>query len=427
MRILVVILLLFIFFGLEAQKRSNDEFMLTPDMIYSFGQEYNSWSVTAGFGPVFMYADQSSYSLFPDQKIDFGPSVWVTKHLVPAFAFELQYLQSDMSGQEGNYGFRGDLMDVSINGIAIINQMSARPGPINDKWNYYLKIGVGATLFRSQLFDVTTGRVAQRSQVYDSSNPNYVVLGYDAENPDEKTNRAADIVLPFGVGVMYRINNSFDVGLESMLRFSASDRLDNILTGATNDRYLFTNLNVSYKFGNKNRRHERWTYRAEGMDMFGRPRKNNVDDEIRQLEEDIARYEANRPIDKDSVVITQTLRIIYDQYDVKTIFFPSGRFDRFSPADQLLLGRVAIDLLNYNDKQLTLYGYADALGENEENMELSRQRCLAVKEFLVHELEIAPERIKIVPRGESDPLSPVEELSPRGLRMVNRRVDLVLE
>jgi outer membrane protein OmpA-like peptidoglycan-associated protein len=428
MRIIgIIAFIFFTTFVAESQNRRDSVFVLTPDMIFSFGQSYNSWSVGAGFGPVFMYADQSGYSMFPDREIDFGPSLQITKHLVPAFAFEMQYLQSDMFGQEGAYGFRGDLMDISINGIAIINQMSARPGPVNDKWNYYLKIGVGATLFRSRLFSVGTGDVVQRSQLYDSSNPDYVVLGYDVKDPDKKTSRAVDIVLPIGAGLMYRINNRFDVGVESVLRFSASDRLDNILTGATNDRYLYTSLNVSYKFGDKDQRHMRWTYRAEGMDMFGRPQEDPLTDEIRQLEEDIDIYEANRPVDKDSVVITETLRVIYDQYNVKTIFFPSGVFRRFSPADQLLMGRIAVELNNNPDKTLTLYGYSDTDGEAEDNLELSRERCLAVKEFFVHDLGMEPGRINIVPVGEEDPLSPVSELSPRGLKMANRRVDLVIE
>lgn len=427
MRVFICSIFVFFSFAVAAQNRNQPELKLTPDMIFSFGQSYNSWSVTAGFGPVFMYADQSGYSLFPNREIDLGPSVWVTKHLVPAFAFELQYLQSDMFGQEGQYGFRGDLMDVSVNGIAIINQMSARPGPIKDKLNYYLKIGVGATLFRSRLFHTRTGELVRRSQIYNTANQDYVVLGYEADSPDEQTDRATDIVVPLGVGLMYRISNSFDAGIESVLRFSASDRLDNILTGATNDRYLYTAVNVSYKFGDKDRRHMRWTYRSEGMDVFGRPQEDPVEDEIKKLEEDIARYEANRPVDKDSVVITETLRIIYDQYNVRSIFFPPGQFSRFSPADQLTMGRVAIELINDKEKTLTLFGHSDTEGAAEANMELSRDRCLAVKEFLVHELEIEPDRIKIVPLGEESPLSPVEELSPRGLKMVNRRVDMVVE
>ncbi len=424
--ILLSIILLFSI-SISGQERKNYEFEKTPEMIYSFGQSYNSWSVSGGFGPVFMYADLSGYQLVPNQKIDFGPSFWITKHLVPAFAFELQYLQSNMYGQEGLYEFDGDMLDFSINGIAIINQMSSRPGPINDRWNYYLKIGVGATLYRSRLLHAGTNEILQRNELYGGSNPNYVVQGYDVEEPDRKTNRATEIVLPFGLGVMYRINNNFDMGVESVLRFSAADELDNILTGASNDRYLFTALNVSYKFGPKDQRHKRWTYRSDDMDLIGRKVSDPIMDEVRRMENDIAEYEANRPVHKDSVIITETLRVIYDKYKVRTIFFPTGKFSSFSSVDQLLMGKAAIELQNSPGKKLYLYGYSDSTGPSDVNMELSRKRCVAVKAFLEEELGINPERIEIIPRGQEDPLSPVDELSPRGLQMVNRRVDLLVK
>lgn len=427
MRFFTTYIFLFLLFTITAQKREGDVFVKTPEMIYSFGQSYNSWSLTAGYGPVFMYADLSGYRLIPNQKIDFGPSVWLTKHLVPAFAFELQYLQSKMHGEEGMHAFDGDLIDVSLNGIAVINQMSAKPGPIDDRWNYYLKIGVGATLFRSRLLHRGTNNIVRRDELYGSPNTDYVVLGYDESNPEREISRETELILPLGIGAMYRVNKSFDVGIESVLRFSASDKLDNILTGATNDRYLFTALNVSYKFGKKDRRHVRWTYRSEGMDMFGRTIEDPMDDEIRKLEEDIAQYEENRPIHKDSVIIVETLRIIYDAYNVRTIFFPTGVFNRFSPADQLLMGEVAVELHNNPEKKLFLYGFSDSSGPADKNMELSRERCLAVKDFLVNELSVSPGIIEVLPRGEEDLLSPVEELSPRGLQMVNRRVDMVIK
>ncbi|MGM0376234.1 MAG: OmpA family protein [Bacteroidota bacterium] len=410
-----------------AQKKDDSGFKKTPEMIYSYGQEYNSWSLAGGYGPLIMYADQSGYSLFPDQKIDFGSSVWLTRHLVPAFALEMQYLQGNMHGGEGDYAFEGDLMDVSLNGIAIINQMSSRPGPINDRWNYYLKIGVGATLFRSRLLHRPDGGGVTRDELYGSGNSRYVVLGYDEHEPSRKTSRQRKVVVPFGAGVMFRVNNYFDVGLEGGVRFSSSDKLDNILTGATNDRYFFTGLNISYKFGNKSQRHVRWTYRSEDMDMFGREQEDPLVDEVRRFEEDLAEYEDNRPVHKDSVIIVETLRIIYSQYRVRSVFFDSSRLGPFSRVDQLLMGEVAVELREHPDRKVMLYGYSDTTGPSPENMELSRKRCEAVADFLENDLGIDPGRIEIIPRGDEDPLSPVEELSPRGRRMVNQRVDMIVE
>jgi outer membrane protein OmpA-like peptidoglycan-associated protein len=346
---------------------------------------------------------------------------------VPAFGLELQFLQSDMHGQEGAYAFDGNLMDLTLNGIAVVNQMSSRPGPINDRWNYYLKIGFGATLFRSRLLHSESRRVVTRDELYDTGNPNHVVLGYDVNEPTRKTSREIEMVVPLGIGVMYRINNRFDVGVESVVRFSSSDQLDNILTGTTNDRYLFTSLNVGIKFGNNDRRHVRWTYRSENMDMFGREQKDPLKEEVRQFEEDLAEYERNRPVDKDSIVIEETLRKVYSQYQVRSIYFASGSAGPFSVIEQLLMGEVAVELRENPESRVFLYGYSDSAGPSEVNLALSRRRCEAVSEFLTEELGVDPNRIEVIPRGEEDPLSPVEELSPRGRQMVNRRVDLVVE
>ena len=427
MRLAVIIIFLIVSGTLRGQMAETGGFVKTPEMIYSFGQKYNTWSVGAGFGPVFMYADQRGYSIIPDQDIHFGPSVWVTKHLVPAFGFEVQYLQADMSGEEGRYGFEGDLLDFSINGIAILNQMSAHPGPINDHWNFYLKIGVGATLFRSRLLFTETGEVVQRSDLYETASPEYVVLGYDENDFQKKKARQSEIVMPFGFGLMYRLNNRFDVGLESILRFSASDNLDNILTGATNDRYLFTALNVSFKFGDKDRRHVRWTYRSEGMDLLGRKQKDNFEVEVQQLADEMAQYEANRPINKDSVVISETLKIIYDRYNVKTLFFTDKTFKSFSPSDQLLMGQMAIELHNSPEKRLYLYGYFHSNNASVDEIAESRKQCEVIKNFMVRNLGIDTSRIEVIPKGTNDPIYSSGNISPRVQKMVNRRVDMVLK
>jgi outer membrane protein OmpA-like peptidoglycan-associated protein len=428
MRLFILSILLFLSFALYGQKSGSKEFQKTPEMIYSYGQKYNSWSISAGFGPVFMYADQSGYSLIPNQKIDFGPSFWVTKQVLPALGVEFQYLNSQMHGQEGMYAFDGDLQDISLNGVVFLNHMTAYPGPINDHWNYYLKIGVGTTLYRSRLLHSETGEFVRRSELYGTANPDYVVLGYDDSQPDSKTSREVELVVPFGFGVMYRINSSFDVGVESVLRFSAVDKLDNILTGASNDRYLFTAINLSYKFGEKEgRRHLRWTYRSEGMDLFGRTMKDPLADEVRNLAEDITYYEANRPVHKDSVVIVETLKVIYDQYNVRTLFFTNGKTETFSPLDQRLMGEVAVELQNSPQKKIYLYGYADINASDDQNMEVSRERCDAVKNVFVEQFDVDPTRIEVLPQGNTDLLSPVEELTPRGLQMVNQRVDIVVK
>ena len=427
MRLSVIISFLLFTGVLLGQGKKDSVFIKTPEMIYSFGQKYNTWSVNGGFGSVFMYTDLREYTLIPNRDIHFGPTISLTKHLVPAFGFELQYLQSDIAGRENQYGFEGDLIDISVNGIAIINQMLPHPGPIDDHWNFYLKVGVGATLFRSRLLFSETGNVVQRGDLYGSSNLQYVVLGYEKDNPQKKVTRQKEIVVPLGVGVMYRLNNRFDMGLESILRFSSADNIDNILTGATNDRYLFTALNVSYKLGSKERRHMRWTYRSEGMDFLGRKQKNSIEDEIKRLAEDIAKYEANRPVKKDSVIISETLRVIYDRYNVKTLFFNKKQLNSFSLADQYLLGQIAVEMHHSPQKEVYLYGYSHSEKDAESNKLRSQKQCEDIKKFMVDELGILPTKINIVAQGADDPLNLSEQASEKVRNLVKQRVDIMVK
>lgn len=432
MKFIAVIGLFFFAASLNGQMRINGNMELTPEMIYSAEGKYNSWSVSAGFGPLFMYSDITGYSVFPDTKVSFGPSLQITKHLLPAFAFELQYIQGNMYGEKDRFAFDGDLQDVSLNAIVLINQISSRPGPINDKWNYYLKAGVGATMFRSKLLHISDGRVVRQSD-FDGTGPNrYVVNGYDKNDPARKTSRENILVMPIGVGLMYRINSSFDAGLETTMHFASEDNLDNILAGATNDRYLFTSFNVSYKFGKKkDRRHLRWTYRGYDMNLFGRPKKDPRVDEVNLLEEEIARYAANRPINKDSVIIVETLKIIYDKANLRSLFFDAGTAKpAFSEEDKILMGEVALEVRKHPQTKVILYGYADPGEQNgtaQNKMDLSRLRSEAVQAYLIAQFGVNPAQISVEAKGDSNPLSPTEKLSPRGLKMANQRVDMVME
>ncbi len=432
MKFIAVIGLFFFAVSLNGQMRINSNVELTPEMIYSAEGKYNSWSVSAGFGPLFMYTDVTGYSVFPNTKVSFGPSVQITKHLLPAFAFELQYIQGDMYGEKGGYAFDGDLQDMSLNAIVLINQISSLPGPINDKWNYYLKVGVGATMFRSKLLHISNGTVVQQSDFDGTGSSRYVVNGYDENDPARKTSRENILMVPIGTGLMYRINSSFDLGLETTMHFGSEDNLDNILSGATNDRYLFTSFNLSYKFGRKGgRRHLRWTYRGYDMNLFGRPKKDPRVDDANLLEEEIARYAANRPINKDSVVIVETLKIIYDDANLRSIFFDAGISKAtFSTEDRILMGEVALELRKHPQRKVILYGYADPGERNgtaQNKMDLSRLRSLAVQEYLISEYDVNPAQISVNAKGDTNPLSPTEELSPRGLKIVNQRVDMVIE
>ncbi len=89
-----------------------------------------------------------------------------------------------------------------------------------------------------------------------------------------------------------------------------------------------------------------------------------------------------------------------------------------------------VRILNENPQiSVLIEGYSDAVGSEPFNLELSRNRAEAVRAYLV-EGGIAAERLRVVGRGELNPLAPNTKDdgsdNPAG-RAINRRVELSVE
>jgi outer membrane protein OmpA-like peptidoglycan-associated protein len=203
------------------------------------------------------------------------------------------------------------------------------------------------------------------------------------------------------------------------------DKYDNILAGSTNDSYWYTSFNISYKIGKKDKRHKRWTYRGYDFNIFGVKKQDPLEQEIQQFGNDLNDYAANRPIKTDSVFIVHNLKKIYGPSYIYSVYFSTGgtKVDR---EDIVAIAEAAIQLMQDKDLNVELIGFSDDTGPADKNMELSRKRAEAVKEILIHDLGISADRITVTAKGETELLSPTDKLSPRGINMVNRRVDIVL-
>lgn len=71
------------------------------------------------------------------------------------------------------------------------------------------------------------------------------------------------------------------------------------------------------------------------------------------------------------------------------------------------------------DKAIMIEGHTDAVGSNRFNLNLSEQRAEAVRRTLVRQFNIAPERLLINGKGESELLDPANPHSAS-----NRRVEI---
>jgi OOP family OmpA-OmpF porin len=70
---------------------------------------------------------------------------------------------------------------------------------------------------------------------------------------------------------------------------------------------------------------------------------------------------------------------------------------------------------------ITLTGYTDSVGSEAYNQKLSERRANAVRNFLVDDLDVKPENITVIGKGEADP---VASNATREGRAQNRRVEM---
>ena len=100
------------------------------------------------------------------------------------------------------------------------------------------------------------------------------------------------------------------------------------------------------------------------------------------------------------------------------------------PAAEEALKKVAIVLSQFPESTVVVEGYTDAKGKTSVNMQLSRERATAVKDWLVKNGGVAAGNISAKGFGEDNPVAPNK--NPDGSddpigRAKNRRVSIIVE
>ena len=111
-----------------------------------------------------------------------------------------------------------------------------------------------------------------------------------------------------------------------------------------------------------------------------------------------------------------------------TLGFPDGTSDLTESA-RAELATVLRSAQFADGGRIILRGHSDSAGSDTSNLEASKERAEAVRDFLV-ENGVSPERIEIIAFGEQNPVQP--NALPDGKpnesgRAANRRVDLVVQ
>jgi outer membrane protein OmpA-like peptidoglycan-associated protein len=100
------------------------------------------------------------------------------------------------------------------------------------------------------------------------------------------------------------------------------------------------------------------------------------------------------------------------------------------PAAEEALKKVAVVLSQFPESKVTVEGYTDSKGTTSVNMQLSRERAHAVKDWLVKNGGVATANIAAKGFGEQYPVAPNKNAdgtdNPLG-RALNRRVSIIVE
>jgi outer membrane protein OmpA-like peptidoglycan-associated protein len=105
------------------------------------------------------------------------------------------------------------------------------------------------------------------------------------------------------------------------------------------------------------------------------------------------------------------------------IYFDFNK-DTLKPESEPVLKEIAETMAHNPDWKLTVEGHTDNVGGDAYNLDLSKRRAAAVKQALVSQYNIAPERLLTGGYGASRPVAPNDTLEGRAR---NRRVELVRE
>ncbi len=104
------------------------------------------------------------------------------------------------------------------------------------------------------------------------------------------------------------------------------------------------------------------------------------------------------------------------------IAFPSGR-SAIDSNSAPLMSKVRQALALFDGASISVEGHTDAHGSDSTNLILSQDRADAVKQYLVSNFDIDPERVSSIGYGEARPVSTNETAEGRAR---NRRIDLVI-
>ena len=227
--------------------------LLTPALLHAqtinTGGRYSSyWQINLSGGTSLFFGDLKQTRFLPistnNNEWRTGGGLMVTKQFTPVFGLRGQGLYGQLAGtlRAANQYFENDYIEFNLNTTLSLTNLFWKYNPTRC-CNVYLLAGVGLLNYNTTVYDFRTSiMIAQEGNGYGHG------IG----------GRTLEGMVMGGIGIDFRLNDRWNINLETASKAVNSDMMDHMKGGFKYDTYNYTSVGISYKFGgNKKSKGER--------------------------------------------------------------------------------------------------------------------------------------------------------------------------
>ncbi len=257
------------------------------------GNDYNKFSFTLNGGVFTGFTDIKEKPFFHHaDELTFGGGLKLNYHMSPVFTLQGNFLYGELKGFDSaeQLNFENQFFEATLHGRLSINSLVIPNSSINERINFYGFAGAGLLAYRSRVFP-------------DGSTTPIRYYGYN-NNGLDKHDLKPELVIPFGIGVNFRLSERVDLGFETGFRYTTSDRLDAWpVTGSRKDMYNYTSVGFTFRLGRVAQSMD-WAPVRQVMYPGDVRRVNRLADDVNNLRQGLDAQKDKHESDMESVRFT---------------------------------------------------------------------------------------------------------------------------
>lgn len=398
-----------------------------PAKVFGGRSQYRTWSIGLNAGALTPSVILGGHNDVSKPEVNLGYGGFIKKQFSPLFSVQADFLKGKFSGTDEPSSWN----DADARGIAFETDLNWQTG-LSGNFN----LGNVDFLRRKNSvgFFLTAG--------YNLANYTVTSGGGAAADGESRLEQS----IPVGGGIKFKLGEVVSLNLGYKMYFLDADNLDGTWTGdpyeGSLDKYSYGYAGLEFTLGNKSKPALEWSNPVAAM--YDELKDPELANELAALKQRVSTLEGlvdelgkdsdgdgvsdkfdkcpNTPagtvvdgsgcpikfpeqVKEASLGNYSAIQFEFDSYVLKTSSYPT-------------LDKVSQDLRN-SSSSITLNGYASAEGTEDYNLQLSKDRANAVKNYLVNS-GVDANKVDVVGHGESNP---VASNSTEAGRVQNRRVE----